>query len=394
MTLSLAAKGLPAVASIPRLAVLCDFREENWPSMNLFAEMLIQGVQKHQVGRAAAERVCPPFRRRFGRLPMLGRRPAAFNADRLLNRLWDFPRFARKQVDRFDLFHVCDHSYAQLVHALPAERTGVYCHDLDTFRCLLEPAREPRPRWFRAVARRILRGLQKTAVVFYSTQSVRYQILAHGLIDPIRLIYAPCGVAPEFVYSPEQVGTEEASFSVPEGQFLLHVGSCIPRKRIDVLLAAFAKARDQTPELKLIQVGGEWTPQQQEQIARLKIGPAIQQRRGLTRSQLATLYRTAAIVLQPSEAEGFGLPLAEGLACGAVVVASDIAVLREVGGEAGVYCPAGNVCAWAAKVVELLARPDAAPALEKRLAQARRYSWTAHVDTLVESYRQLLDKVP
>ena len=167
--------------------------------------------------------------------------------------------------------------------------------------------------------------MQKAALVFYNTESVRYQILAHGLIDPARLIYAPCGVAPEFAYSPEQAAVEEAS------PFLLHVGSCIPRKRIDVLLAVFAEARDQTPDLKLIQVGGEWTQQQREQIARLKIGSAIRQMRGLPRRQLAAFYRAAAIVLQTSEAEGFGLPLAEGLACGAVVVASDIPVLREVG---------------------------------------------------------------
>ena len=91
---------------------------------------------------------CPPSAGRFGRLPGLGQGHLAFNADRLLNRMWDFPRFARKQVSRFDVFHVCDHSYAQLVHALPAERTGVYCHDLDTFRCLLGPARNLGPAGF------------------------------------------------------------------------------------------------------------------------------------------------------------------------------------------------------------------------------------------------------
>ena len=86
-------------------------------------------------------------------LPPGCRRPAgaaAFNADRLLNRFVHFPRYARRAVPRFGLFHVADHTYAQLVHALPAGRTGVYCHDLDAFRCLLDPAADPRPRWFRA----------------------------------------------------------------------------------------------------------------------------------------------------------------------------------------------------------------------------------------------------
>jgi len=47
--------------------------------------------------------------------------------------------------------------------------------------------------------------------------------------------------------------------------------------------------------------------------------------------------------------------LIEALACGAMVVASDIPVLREVGGEAVVYCPVADVPRWAASIEKLLA---------------------------------------
>src|SRR5438552_8013941 len=120
----------------------------------------------------------------------------------MLNRLWDYPRHLPRRVDQFNLFHLCDHSYAQLAHVLPKDRSGVFCHDLDTFRCLLDPQREPRPRWFKAMARRILGGLQKAAVVFYSTTVVRRQIEAHALLDPCRLVQAPYGIAPEFRPAP------------------------------------------------------------------------------------------------------------------------------------------------------------------------------------------------
>ena len=52
------------------------------------------------------------------------------------------------------------------------------------------------------------------------------------------------------------------------------------------------------------------------------------------RATLAAIYRRASLVLVPSEAEGFGLPVAEALACGVPLLASDIPVLREVGGDA------------------------------------------------------------
>ncbi len=384
MTWRTAVSDLPARAAprphgepAARLAVLRDFPEEGWPSMDLFAEMLLAEARSRPAGDVRVESYCPPFRRRFSRLPWPGLRRTAFNADRLLNRLWDYPRRLHRLAAGFDLFHVCDHSYAQLVHALPAGRVGVYCHDLDTFRCLLEPAREPRPCWFRAAARHVLRGLQKAALVFYSTGCVREAIERHGLIDPNHLVHAPPGVSPEFTTRPD--GLDEAvPFPAPGGRpFLLHVGSCIPRKRIDVLLSVFGRVRERFRNLVLVQIGGQWTGTQQEQIARLGVGGTVVQARGLSRQNLAALYRAAAVVVQPSEAEGFGLPLAEAFACGAAVVASDLPVLREVGGPATVYCPAADVEGWAEAVSKLIARPESAPPRAARLARGRRYSWPA-----------------
>jgi glycosyltransferase involved in cell wall biosynthesis len=362
------------------LALLCDYAEEGWPSMDLVAEMLLRGLAADPAPGLQPVRVCPPFRRRASRL--LGLRHAAFNLDRVLNRFWYYPRHVKRLRAEFDLFHVCDHSYAQLLHGLPAERSGVYCHDLDAFRCLLEPRLEPRPRWFRALARRCLTGLQKAAVVFHSTLAVRRQIEAHSLVDPARLVHAPYGIADEF--------RPDAGAAAPvDGPFLLHVGSCIPRKRIDVLLDVFAALRPRFPGLSLVKVGADWSPDQRSQIGRLGLGGEIVPFEGLTRDEIASLYRSASVVLLPSEAEGFGLPVVEALACGAVVVASDLPALREVGGPAAVYCAVGDVAAWAEVVGRLLTDPAAAPPRPTRLAWARRFSWAAHARTVAEAYRGL-----
>ena len=125
------------------LAILTDFPEEGWRSMDLCGDMLLDHLPREGPLAVEADRLCPPFRRLATRLPVVGRRRAAFNADRLLNRFILFPRYARQAARRFDLFHVADHTYAQLVHALPAGRTGVYCHDVDAFRCLFDQGRQP-----------------------------------------------------------------------------------------------------------------------------------------------------------------------------------------------------------------------------------------------------------
>lgn len=362
------------VLSRLHLLILPDFAEENWPSMDLCAEML--HVELSRRGDVLAERFAPRYARRFG---------VWRNADRLLNRFLAYPRQLRATVRNrgaeFDAFHLVDHSYSQLLHELPAERAGVFCHDLDTFRCLIEPRRDPRPGWFRAMAKRILRGLQRAAVVFHSTQSVRQEIERFGLVDSRRLVHAPLGIAPEFV--PQAVD--------PIGPpVVLHVGSCIPRKRVDVLLAVFERLAQNRPDLRLVQVGGVWDAAHLSTVARIG-HDRVRQVRGIGRSDLAKLYAGSALVLMPSEAEGFGLPVVEAIACGATVLASDLPVLREVAGEAAVYAPVGEVDAWVSAAGDLLAGRGVPPVQVKR-AQAARYSWGAHAQALVATYAGLVGR--
>jgi glycosyltransferase involved in cell wall biosynthesis len=78
--------------------------------------------------------------------------------------------------------------------------------------------------------------------------------------------------------------------------------------------------------------------------------------------------------------------LLEALACGAMVVASDIPVLREIGGNAVVYCPVADVPRWAASIEKLLLHPAGGPDQNHRLAQAQRFSWDRHAETILRTY--------
>ncbi|MBN1209567.1 MAG: glycosyltransferase family 4 protein [Myxococcaceae bacterium] len=366
-----------------------DPREEGWPSMDLVGEALLEGLSALPA-EVTVTGVRPGMPRLAQRLPRVGAR-MAFNADRLLTRFGAYPVRALLARGRYDAFHVVDHSYAQLVHALPARRTGVYCHDLDTFRSVLEPHREPRPAWFRLMAHATLRGLERAGLVFHGTQAVRAELLSHGVVEPSRLVWAPLGVAPEFRPEPSPGDTSEALLAPLGGRpFLLHVGSSLARKRLDVLFEVFAALRSRHPELRLVQQGGALTPAQREQVARLGIGPALLQPPKLDRATLAGLYRRARVVLVPSEAEGFGLPVIEALACGAPVVASALPVLREVGEAACLYCPVGEVGAWVETLDGLLSERQAPPARETRLQRARRFTWEQHSRTVLDAYLRLL----
>jgi glycosyltransferase involved in cell wall biosynthesis len=371
------------------LGVVQDFREENWVSMDFVAEMLLQQYNSTFADEVEARPILARFRRIATAPVAMRNNPRALNADRLLNRYWGYPRYLRRHLPECARYHVVDHSYAQLTLELPADRTGVYLHDIDPFRCLVTPERAPASRLVRRLMRRVLRGVQRAAVVFYATAAARDEIVQHQLVDPQRLVWAPLGTAREYHYAPESPAISDFTGLPDDTPFLLHVGSCVPRKRIDIVLETFARLRSAHPNLHLLKIGGTWSKEHEAIIDRHQLRSAIVHRLEVARVDVARAYRRAAVVLFPSEREGFGLPVIEALACGAIVVASDIPPLLEVGGNAVDFCPLPDVDCYVATIDRVLRRPETAPSLATRLAQAGQFSWKRHAAIILDAYRKL-----
>jgi glycosyltransferase involved in cell wall biosynthesis len=380
-----------------RVAVIADYLEEGWPSMNLVAETIAATLQG-QSG-VQAELIRPPMPLRLQ--SVLGERGR--NPDRLLARFWSYPQSVARLAKNFDVFHITDHSYSQLVHALPPGRCLVTCHDIDTFRCLLDPASDitsvPRPWWFRRMAAHILNGLRKAGHVACVSQSTANELRQTQWIEESRLSVIPNGVNEEYFgpVAPAQRQWSEdwlRQKGIASCPLLLHVGSTIERKRIDVLLEAFAAARYQLPNLQLLRVGGAFTPPQAALAERLGLLGAIHNFPFLDRSQLQALYCQASLVVQPSSYEGFGLPVAEAQASGAVVLASDIPVLREVGGDAAFFCPVGDIPQWSRQIIDLIELGTKDPARWQACRSAsqhsaRRFRWGEVANSLVYRYQYL-----
>jgi glycosyltransferase involved in cell wall biosynthesis len=76
------------------------------------------------------------------------------------------------------------------------------------------------------------------------------------------------------------------------------------------------------------------------------------------------------------------------------VIASDLPVLREVGGSAAEYCPAGSVAPWVHRALELLherrhARDRWIDRQKAGVVHARRFTWTAFAARLAQVYREV-----
>jgi glycosyltransferase involved in cell wall biosynthesis len=381
-----------------KVAVVADLLEENWPSMDLVADMLVDHLRREHAGRIEPVLIRPPLRGRLLRVPAAREMRGAFTVDRFTNRLWDYPAVTRGIARSFDVFHIVDHSYAHLVHTLPSDRTLVTCHDLDTFRSILEPAHDVRSFVFRAMTRRIFAGLRSAGHVACDTEATRDALVARGGVDPGRTSVVLNGPHPSCTPAAEPAADVEAARLLgPAGRTteLLHVGSTIARKRIDVLLRVVAAVRRERQDVRLVRVGGPFTAEQRTLVRDLGLEPFIVVLPFLDRATLAAVYRRSALVLLPSEREGFGLPVLEALACGTPVVASDIDALREVGGAAVQYCPPEDVEAWTTTVARALIERGEHPAqwIDRRRAGSERaasFSWSRYTTEVAALYTRLV----
>jgi glycosyltransferase involved in cell wall biosynthesis len=82
----------------------------------------------------------------------------------------------------------------------------------------------------------------------------------------------------------------------------------------------------------------------------------------------------------------------EAMATGLPVVASDLPVHREIGGEAALYFERFSPDALAERVTQVVRSPETS----KRLAalgivRARQFSWNAHVEKILELCGTMLD---
>jgi glycosyltransferase involved in cell wall biosynthesis len=113
---------------------------------------------------------------------------------------------------------------------------------------------------------------------------------------------------------------------------------------------------------------------------------------GVDYEKIHALYRDADVFAFPSMVESFGHPLVEAMACGVPVVASDIAVHREVCGDAALYFEPSDHHALAARLRQLAESPDLRMQLRERGLEKVQsmLSWSGHVRRLEAQMRSLV----
>lgn len=165
-----------------------------------------------------------------------------------------------------------------------------------------------------------------------------------------------------------------------------------PIKGLDVLLDALARVAAARPNVKLRIVGNLRKGPAKRALEKHGLTSRVIDGGGLSREEVADLYRRAHVVACPARFEGFGFPAAEAMACGAAVVSSDGGALPEVVGDCGLVSPVGDAGAMAANLARLLDDPQLARHIgEKATARAQDvFQWKHHALAASRLYTEAL----
>jgi glycosyltransferase involved in cell wall biosynthesis len=184
--------------------------------------------------------------------------------------------------------------------------------------------------------------LQQADLVICISETVKDDLLScvENISGHIRV--CPLGVRPV---------TEERLFDQRQRR-ILYVGARAHYKRFSVLVDALLDCDSEDLELLCVG-GGTFTSAERSLLARLPSSITISQE-DATDDRLSYLYRSSAVLVSTSMAEGFGLPSLEAMAAGCPVILSDIPVYREVAGSAARYFAVDDANGLAAQLSELL----------------------------------------
>lgn len=195
------------------------------------------------------------------------------------------------------------------------------------------------------------------------------------------------------------LGTETLPPAKPEvgdgRPYFVCLGTIEPRKNHLLLLNLWRHLAETLPGNlvpRLVVVGRRgW--ENEQVIDMLERCPAliehVQELAGCADMRLSALLRGAAALLMPSFAEGYGMPVAEALSVGTPVICSNLAALREVGGEVPDYLDPIDGPGWKSAILDHAARGPLHAAQLSRLPQWHNPTWPEHIAVVAAAIESL-----
>lgn len=285
------------------------------------------------------------------------------------------PRAAR--AERAEIVH----SLASIAPVFAGTRSVVTLHDV-TF--LLRPTFGRLTTWGMGVL--VKAAARRADGLITGTEAARAEISAVLGVDPGRLDVIHHGIEPARPVEPTPSAEIRSRFELGEMRVVLCVAAKRPHKNQELLI----RAAPQLDADVAVVLAGHAEPYEQDLRAltrELGLESRVRFLDYVSDADLEGLWREAGCAAFPTLGEGFGIPVIEALAHGVPVAASDIPVLREIGGELLHYFDPRDATA-AARAIGTALDDSAARSLGP--VHAARFTWTAAARATHDVYRRVL----
>lgn len=184
-----------------------------------------------------------------------------------------------------------------------------------------------RERWRRRHLARL--AARRAERILADTSRIAHDIEATYGVEPERIGVVPLAVDGRF-FGGYTTSTKPLPDELHElgirSPYLLHLGTLLPRRRIDLTISAFAALAEDEPDLHLVIAGADRLPNPRELARRIEasgLEGRIVRLEWIPEELLVPLYSHAAASIYLSTYEGYGLPPLESLATGTPAVVSD-----------------------------------------------------------------------
>jgi glycosyltransferase involved in cell wall biosynthesis len=178
-----------------------------------------------------------------------------------------------------------------------------------------------------------------------------------------------------------------------ERALVLSVGNRMPHKNLPGLIAALATIGGHERPLTVI-AGSRLPDPLEAEVRRHGMEADVILPGWVSETQLEALYAVADLYVCPSLAEGFGLPVVDALRRGVPVLANDVPVLREVGGDAAVFADATRPDVFGAAIADTLATPPDPERVRRAAQWAATFTWDAAAEATAAVLDETLREAP
>jgi len=222
---------------------------------------------------------------------------------------------------------------------------------------------------------------------FTKNEAVRVLGAAEEKIEVVRL-----GLEPRFRPTRGGAGTLEKSLGLAAGEYILYVGQFRTTKNTAALIRAYSALGEELKDkYRLVLGGGE--SGEYERLRALANSLGLAERVLFTGyvsdEELPSLLSNCAVFVYPSLYEGFGYPPLEAMACGAPVISSGAASLKEISGEAAMLVDPPSADKIAEAMTAMLSTPGLADSYaEKGVEHARAFT----VESMSKGFMRVAEK--